>query len=79
MSLTIKQAHEQIWAQQNGQFDPVLLNIVRKVLPTTLAYDICGVQPMTGPSGSVFAMRPVLRPEKMTITEAMEQLPCEDE
>jgi len=38
-------------------YDPVLIDIVRKSLPQMMAYDICGVQPMTGPTGSIFAMR----------------------
>ena len=38
-------------------FDPVLISLVRRALPNLIAYDICGVQPMTGPTGLVFAMR----------------------
>jgi len=40
----------------NG-FDPVLIGLVRRALPNLMAYDICGVQPMTGPTGLIFAMR----------------------
>lgn len=38
-------------------WDPVLINLVRRLAPKLIAYDICGVQPMTGPTGLVFAMR----------------------
>ena len=38
-------------------FDPVLLSLVRKSFPNLIAYDICGVQPMSTPSGLIFAMK----------------------
>ena len=38
-------------------FDPILISLVRRSLPNLIAYDICGVQPMTGPTGLIFAMR----------------------
>ena len=38
-------------------FDPVLISLVRRAMPNLMAYDICGVQPMTGPTGLIFAMR----------------------
>ena len=38
-------------------FDPILISLVRRSLPNLVAYDICGVQPMTGPTGLIFAMR----------------------
>lgn len=38
-------------------FDPVLISLVRRAMPNLIAYDICGVQPMTGPAGLIFAMR----------------------
>ena len=38
-------------------FDPVLISLVRRAMPNLVAYDICGVQPMTGPTGLIFAMR----------------------
>jgi Major capsid protein Gp23 len=40
-------------------FDPILISLVRRSLPNLMAYDICGVQPMTGPTGLIFAMRSV--------------------
>jgi hypothetical protein len=38
-------------------WDPILINLVRRLAPKLIAYDVCGVQPMTGPTGLVFAMR----------------------
>jgi len=40
-----------------GSYDPILISLVRRALPNLIAYDICGVQPMTGPTGLIFAMR----------------------
>ncbi len=38
-------------------FDPILISLVRRSMPNLMAYDVCGVQPMTGPTGLIFAMR----------------------
>jgi len=38
-------------------FDPVLISLIRRSMPNLVAYDICGVQPMSGPTGMIFAMR----------------------
>ena len=40
-----------------NNFDPVLISLVRRAMPNLIAYDIFGVQPMTGPTGLIFAMR----------------------
>lgn len=40
-----------------SNYDPVLISLVRRAMPNLIAYDICGVQPMTGPTGLIFAMR----------------------
>jgi hypothetical protein len=40
-----------------ANFDPILISLVRRSLPNLIAYDIAGVQPMTGPTGLIFAMR----------------------
>jgi hypothetical protein len=50
-------------------FDPVLISLVRRSMPNLIAYDICGVQPMTGPTGLIFAMRP--RYKNQTGSEAL--------
>ena len=41
----------------NAGFDPVLISLIRRSMPQLIAYDIAGVQPMTGPTGLIFAMR----------------------
>jgi hypothetical protein len=38
-------------------YDPILISLVRRAMPNLMAYDIAGVQPMTGPTGLIFAMR----------------------
>ena len=38
-------------------FDPVLISLVRRAMPNLIAYDVAGVQPMTGPTGLIFAMK----------------------
>ena len=39
------------------RYDPILIGLVRRAMPNLIAYDIAGVQPMTGPTGLIFAMR----------------------
>ena len=50
-------------------FDPVLISLIRRSMPNLVAYDLAGVQPMTGPTGLIFAMRS--RFESMTGAEAL--------
>ena len=50
-------------------FDPILISLVRRSMPNLMAYDVCGVQPMTGPTGLIFAMR--ARYDKQAGTEAL--------
>jgi len=38
-------------------YDPILISLIRRAMPNLVAYDVCGVQPMTGPTGLIFAMR----------------------
>lgn len=40
-----------------SNFDPILISLVRRSLPNLIAYDVAGVQPMTGPTGLIFALR----------------------
>jgi hypothetical protein len=42
---------------QMNTWDPILISLVRRAMPNLIAYDVCGVQPMTGPTGLIFAMR----------------------
>ena len=55
-------------------YDPILIGLVRRSMPNLMAYDICGVQPMTGPTGLIFAMRSLYgttRDPNTSITEAL--------
>ena len=38
-------------------YDPILISLVRRAMPNLMAYDVCGVQPMSGPTGLIFAMK----------------------
>ena len=40
-----------------AKFDPVIISLVRRAMPQMIAYDVCGVQPMTQPTGLIFAMK----------------------
>ena len=42
---------------QMDTWDPILISLVRRAMPNLIAYDVCGVQPMTGPTGLIFSMR----------------------
>jgi hypothetical protein len=50
-------------------FDPVLISLIRRAMPNLVAYDLAGVQPMSGPTGLIFAMRS--RYTSQTGTEAL--------
>ncbi len=52
-----------------ANFDPVLISLIRRAMPNLVAYDLAGVQPMSGPTGLIFAMRS--RYTSMTGTEAL--------
>ena len=40
-----------------ANWDPILISLVRRAMPNLMAYDLCGVQPMSGPTGLIFAMK----------------------
>ena len=40
-----------------AKWDPIMISLVRRSMPHLIAYDVCGVQPMTGPTGLIFAMK----------------------
>ena len=40
-----------------ARFDPILISLIRRAAPMMIAFDVCGVQPMTGPTGLIFALR----------------------
>ena len=52
-----------------SNWDPILISLVRRAMPNLIAYDIAGVQPMTGPTGLIFAMRS--RYDSQSGTEAL--------
>jgi hypothetical protein len=54
-------------ANNTGNVDnwnPVLISLVRRAMPNLMAYDVCGVQPMSGPTGLIFAMKSRYEGEK---------------
>jgi hypothetical protein len=56
------------------KYDPILIGLVRRSMPNLMAYDICGVQPMTGPTGLIFAMRSMYGTERANATTRVEAL-----
>jgi len=64
----LRDSHEALMAIQEAaptnatganvaNWDPILISLVRRSMPNLVAYDICGVQPMSGPTGLIFALR----------------------
>ena len=47
-----------------NNWNPVLIALVRRAMPNLMAYDVCGVQPMSGPTGLIFAMRSLYKSSK---------------
>ena len=61
-------------ANQTGgvaNWDPILISLVRRAMPSLIAYDICGVQPMTGPTGLIFAMKARYISQATSATDAL--------
>jgi hypothetical protein len=56
------------------KYDPIMIGLVRRAMPNLMAYDICGVQPMTGPTGLIFAMRSTYGAERNNTTTRVEAL-----
>ena len=56
-SFQINETNETV-AGSIEKFDPVLIAMIRRAMPSLIAYDVCGVQPMAGPTGLIFAMKP---------------------
>jgi len=54
-----------------ANWDPVLISLVRRAMPNMMAYDVCGVQPMTGPTGLIFAMKSRLGTGSTATAEAL--------
>jgi len=57
-----------------ANWNPVLISLVRRAMPNLMAYDICGVQPMTGPTGLIFAMKSKYKKTKGGATDGNEAL-----
>ena len=57
-----------------GTWDPVLIALVRRAMPNLIAYDVCGVQPMSGPTGLIFAMRSQYKTTKAGVSAGDEAL-----
>jgi len=53
----VTEAHANATGASIANFDPVLISLVRRAMPNLIAYDIAGVQPMSGPTGLIFAMK----------------------
>lgn len=54
-----------------ANWNPVLIALVRRAMPNLMAYDICGVQPMSGPTGLIFAMKSRFDGGSTSNTEAL--------
>ena len=57
-----------------SNWDPVLISLVRRAMPNMMAYDVCGVQPMTGPTGLIFAMKSTYKTTRGGATSGDEAL-----
>ena len=57
-----------------ANWDPVLISLVRRAMPNMMAYDVCGVQPMSGPTGLIFAMKSTYKTTRGGATSGNEAL-----
>tara|TARA_Y100000114_G_C11751526_1_gene324568 strand:- start:72 stop:1436 length:1365 start_codon:yes stop_codon:yes gene_type:complete len=57
-----------------ANWNPVLIALVRRAMPNLMAYDMCGVQPMSGPTGLIFAMKSTFRTTKGGVSDGDEAL-----
>ena len=57
-----------------ANWNPVLISLVRRAMPNMMAYDVAGVQPMTGPTGLIFAMKSRYKTTKAGVTSGDEAL-----
>ena len=56
-TLLVQTDYTSAGGQTVAGFDPVLISLIRRAMPNLVAYDLAGVQPMSGPTGLIFAMR----------------------
>ncbi len=54
-----------------ANWNPILISLVRRAMPNMMAYDVCGVQPMSGPTGLIFAMKSRFDGGSTSNTEAL--------
>jgi hypothetical protein len=59
---------------QAANWNPVLIALVRRAMPNLMAYDVCGVQPMSGPTGLIFAMKSRYKTTRAGATDGAEAL-----
>ena len=59
---------------QAANWNPVLIALVRRAMPNLMAYDVCGVQPMSGPTGLIFAMKSTYQTTKAGVSNGDEAL-----
>ncbi len=57
-----------------ANWNPVLIALVRRAMPNLMAYDVCGVQPMSGPTGLIFAMKSKYKTTKAGVSANDEAL-----
>ena len=57
-----------------ANWNPILISLVRRAMPNLMAYDICGVQPMSGPTGLIFAMKSRYKTTKAGVSNGDEAL-----
>ena len=57
-----------------ANWNPVLIALVRRAMPNLMAYDMCGVQPMSGPTGLIFAMKSTYETTRAGATDGNEAL-----
>jgi len=57
-----------------ANWNPVLISLVRRAMPNLMAYDVCGVQPMSGPTGLIFAMKSRYKTTRSGATSGAEAL-----
>src|SRR6056300_1709091 len=55
-----------------ANWDPILIALVRRAMPNLMAYDLAGVQPMTGPTGLIFAMKSRYKSQRAGATAGAE-------
>ena len=70
----INEAAPTMATTSTANWNPVLIALVRRAMPNLMAYDICGVQPMSGPTGLIFAMKSLYKTTRAGATAGDEAL-----